>query len=243
MDTSLVVPSGLSSWELMATLSIAQSEGIVLAKCVGEGREATATFMRAGGLATTAVDVGHPTLDYAAAYRQVDQEQAPYVSVLAHVNGYMRTIKPTFPNIRRLPERGIVLAPFGIKPELDMPKQVWFAVENLLRTYGVPVLLVGDHGQRLEPSAFTESEILSNLGMVEKLEAVASAQLVVGVPNAWTWAAASFDRKLIYAYPETLPAKRWFHYISDSFGRILFHPNQIRLPLLLASIRELIKRF
>ena len=238
-----VVPSNLTSWELMATLAVAQAEGAKQAECYGA---ADFAVMEAGGLWVRRTDDGcSSTLDYYAAYRQIDQEQAPYVSVLAKVSGFSRTVLPRFSPgvIGAQAPRGIVLAPFGIKPELDLPKQVWFAVENLLRTYGVPVFLVGDHGQRLEPSAFTESEILSNLGMVEKLEAVASAQLVVGVPNAWTWAAASFDRKLIYAYPETLPAKRWFHYTSDSFGRILFHPNQIRLPLLLDSIRELIKRF
>ena len=252
METGITVPSDLSSWEAVATAALAQAIGATQVDAsLGANRGCgVIDLLAAAGLRYSQTNLRVSTFNYDAAFRLVDQDPRAYVSTLALASGILYTSKLQLalaepPKLGHFPgrQKGIVLAPYGIRQELDLPRQVWFAVETLLRSYGVPVYLVGDPGQRMDNAAFAEHEILSDLGMQSKIDYIAEAALVVGVPNAWTWMAASFDRKLAYLYPETLPPRRWFHYQSNNFGRILFHPNKIQLPVALAGLRELIRGF
>jgi ADP-heptose:LPS heptosyltransferase len=157
---------------------------------------------------------------------------------------------PHFPGIvapdimqRMTPDSGlgtILVCPFGIKKELDMPVAVWRAIVRHLRSYGHSVCVLGDRGQRLDVANFTESETLSEHTMMYKLTALSCATLVVGVPNAWTWAATAWATKSVILYPENVGAQKWYSFISDNFGRICYPAQQLQIPVVLAGLRKLI---
>lgn len=179
-------------------------------------------------------------LDIDKAYRDVDVTVLPYVELLKSQWPIVNQILPP-----RLPGQvsmggGIVVSPFGPKKELDIPWAAWRAIVRLLRTYHVPVWLLGARGQWMDQVAFTESEILSELPLAKKVEVVAAADLMVGVPNEWSWIAAGFTKSMVLLYPEQVPNKRWFHYSHDKFGRIIYSSSAIDIPRMLAGLAKLV---
>lgn len=256
------VPAQLTTWESVATVAVAQTVKAsslwlpTLSQAQYANDDAPSEFLRLSGLYESGqehhIDEGI-ALPYDAAYRAVDQGTTPYIHSLAGSPVSSLSLLNTPPTfimnasrrwLQREERRGIVVAPFGIKPELDLPRPVWTHVIRMLRSYGERVLLVGDCTQRMDTAAFTEDEIMTEHSVADRIAAIQSAKLVVGVANAWTWIAAGVpDTRLAYFYPETIPAKRWFHYSSQYFGRISFHPNQIRIPIVLTGLRTLIGAF
>lgn len=128
-----------------------------------------------------------------------------------------------FPNlITKPPEAsGIVLCPFAEEAEVSLSAKVWVAVSRMLRSYGLPVYLVGHPGERYDLGAFPENAIFSEHSIADKLALLRAAKLVVGVPNAWTWAATSGAAAIVTMYPENVPSRWWFPWAEDRYGRIL----------------------
>ena len=120
--------------------------------------------------------------------------------------------------------------------------QVWRILIKHLRTYGVPVRLLGQYGQRADYASFTEGDILSDDSVEDKLRVLANSDLVVGVPNEWTWAAAGFGTKVIVLHPEDIPYDRWFGFDvkPKCLGRLLYAPQQVKPAVILAGMRTLI---
>jgi len=175
---------------------------------------------------------------------QVIQRGPSYVDVLAACSGLSAEFEsPKFMDLRNngwSGQDGIVVCPFAVKPGLELPVAAWRAIVRHLRTYGYPVYLMGDRGQWQDDCAYLEKEILSEQPIVIKLSYLANAKLIVGVPNEWTWAAAGFNTKMVYFYPERMPTRRWFSFASANFGRIVYDPDQLQIAVLLSGLRQLI---
>jgi hypothetical protein len=164
-----------------------------------------------------------------------------YGEALAKLNGWELEILPPKFGIQEEEEEGIVLCPFGTVAQMNMPVKVWKAIVRHLRSYNIPVAMMGGRGQRMDEIAFTEAEILSEYPIEKKLRVLGRAKLVVGVPNAWTWIAAGYERKIVLAYPEGVPPRRWFPWANDKFGRIIWDPARLEIPVVLAGLRQLIQ--
>jgi hypothetical protein len=238
----------LPLWEVIASIQIFQAlqrgwhvcfhsnngDVSVLCGCAG------VPFLLGGGDATAGDCLN---LAYSAAYRAVEVSlDKSYVEVLAAESGYpgLVTREPQFLNMPVQEERNdIILCPWGLKTELDMPVSCWLAISKHLRSYGCKVCVMGQPGKRLD--GYTEDEVLSELPILEKMQALASAKLVVGVPNEYTWMATAWERKIALLYSDSIPPRRWFPWAHDNWGRILFETHMISIPVLLAGLRELIK--
>lgn len=146
-----------------------------------------------------------------------------------------------FPQIKPTGEKCIVMCPFGLRRELDLPVRVWRHIALFLRSYNLRLYLMGSRGERMDQAVFTESEILSEETMQDKLAILALSSLVVGVPNGWTWLATAWTRNMVILYPDGMPPRRWFPYIHDRYGRILFEAHNLQVPIVLAGLRKLIK--
>jgi len=177
------------------------------------------------------------------AFRYVENTQKSYGELLAELSGYPGVIPgpPKFPSIQPGSNAGpIVCCPFGLRKDLDLPLQCWHSMVLHLRSYGRPVLLLGEPHQRMDSAAFAECDILSRQSIGVKLRALASACLVVGVPNGWLWAAMAWDRPLVCLYPEDAPPDRWMWLQSPKSYRILYPPRQLQVPVLLAGLRKVV---
>lgn len=238
MTTHWCIGEGTASWEAMAAIQVIQAlrmkvDVVCEAPSVLRPLLACAGIPIGGALA--------PEFPFAAAYREVDRSEKPYAEVLADVSGYplLDLSVPKFAETMKAQE-SIVLCPTSIRSELGIPSVVWRSVAKMLRTYGYPVILIGDDGERMDDAMFTEYENLSSNPIEEKLAALASAVLVVGIPNAWTWASTAWAKKLVYLYPDGMPSRRWFSFSHENFGRILFDRHQLAIPIVLAGVRKLI---
>ena len=136
-----------------------------------------------------------------------------------------------------------MVCPFALKGDMDLPLPVWSAIIRHLLSYDIPVKLLASENRRMESCAFYEEDILSGLPLVAQLTELASARLIVGVPNEWMWAATAWQKKLIVLYPDTQPPKRWFWYAHDNFARLLYQMHQLAPPVMLAGLRQLIGMF
>jgi ADP-heptose:LPS heptosyltransferase len=141
------------------------------------------------------------------------------------------------PVLTRQSGGGIVIAPQGAAPDLELPVAAWILAVRMLRTYQLPLYLMGDSGFRMDHAAFSEKEICSELPVEEKLTILHSADVVVGVPNVWLWAATSFEKRMIYFYPETIDQKQWFPWAHDNYYRIAHAPDNVQPAAVLAAIR------
>lgn len=135
---------------------------------------------------------------------------------------------------------GIVICPFACVPELQLSQPVWKPVVRTLETYGERLWLMGEEKQRMDGCRFTEADIASNLPLTDKMKVLASATLVIGSPNRWLWMSTVWERKIIVLYPEGEPSRKWFGFQNDNFGRILYQPDNVQVPALLACVRKLI---
>jgi hypothetical protein len=248
---NITIPGNTSMWELVAGIQLLQQiqeiDNVMVGTGSGNNNYDTIDMLGCACLNTCPQKVAtNPVaswLSFSEAYRKVDDTEEPYVNVLAEESGLamLKPVAPRFPLVTLHSNGGIVLAPFGLKRELDISQSIWGPITQHLRSYKHTVYQIGDRGQRQNFSAFTESEVLSNRPIKERLEAIASAKLVVGVPNAWTWIAAGFGVKTIILYPDHLPPKRWYPFASDEIGRIAYQAHQVQTPIMLTGLRQLIK--
>jgi hypothetical protein len=233
------VPKPISTWEQVAALQVAQFYNADLA-----------TFGRIDKALLRAYDVNDTLddpdylFDFDAAYRAIESSQLSYFEILALASKLpsasgIYTQKST---IIATDAGHIVICPFSLKGDLDLPIQVWAPLTKMVRSYGFPVLLMGDPGQRLDSVGFTESAITSDWPMEEKIATLASASLIVGTPNAYTWIGTSWDKKIVLFYPQHIPQERWFWFQHKNFPRNVYNASQVQIPVLLAGLRILIDR-
>ena len=233
------VPFGTSLWEVAASIQVAQAYGSKLHASQEAADLVACADLDSGEQATGA-------LDYAAAYRWVDACNDPYAEVLASVSGItgMPLSPPHFPKFDRrvtLGSGGIVVCPFPPRNELALPEEVWRAVVHYLRGFGTGVVLLGGKGQWQDACSYTEDEIMSEQPVADKLAKLEKADLVVGVPNEWTWAAAGMMKPLVYFYPHNVPDRRWFAWGHENLSRALFRADQLATPVVLYSLKQAIE--
>ena len=243
---NITIPGNTTSWELVAGIQLFQQikdSDFISVAVVPTSTTDIDDLLYYSGIERSSGSLYTQPLQFAEAYRQVDDTDLSYVDVLARVSGMamLKPEAPRFPLVTPHSNGGIVIAPFGLKRELDLSTSVWGPITQHLRSYKHTVYQIGERNQRQSFSGFTEAEVLCNRSVKDKLEALASAKLVVGIPNAWTWIAAGFGVKIVLLYPDHLPPKRWFPFSSDNFGRIAFQAHQVQTPVMLAGLRQLIK--
>lgn len=236
-------------WEAVATMQIMQATGEkVAASCVDVHSDLAYLFHLAGFRLTDAA----PTcqLKLAEAFRTIDGAMSydvTYQAWLARSSGLTLTkaIAPVdFPRMLPIaPKEHIVLCPFALSKLQQIPMTAWKAIARFLRTFDVDVYLLSDPGHRADGLNFTEGTMLTDHPIVDKLHILASAKLVVGMPNAWTWLASSWGRMLAIYYPNGTPTMRWYgFYNSPKHGRVDYIPHQVQIPLLLAGLRQLLTK-
>lgn len=261
-NLKLEIQSKIELWEAVAALQIIQA-----LERQGPVELIQTTNFRAQQLFSLAdMKIGNDRdsakgLLFEAARNKVEGGDEAYLRVLARENGFddlfsmvtlaraidalaLTITEPTVVEAPKLlryqpSEKVIVLCPFALKKELDLPSYVWKNITRLLRTYKYPLLLIGEPGKRLA-AGFTESEILSDQALDTQIKALASAVLVVGVPNGFTWLATAWQKKIALLYPEEIPPKRWFWYCNDNYGRIFYQTEHVKVPIMLAGLRRLI---
>lgn len=233
----LTVPDRLTTWESVALVQIAQAAKKVAA-C--EGVAGYNEFTHAAGIEGYYFNAGYP-VNFADAYRKVEQSKMYYGNVLAQCSGLhgLKLEYPVFPT-QPTQSRGVVLAPVALKPELNIQVPVWRAVVKHLRSYGEPVYLMGDNqNERMDAAAFPECDMFLSCTLEQKLQVLANAKLVVGTPNAWMWIAAGMTKTLVI-YPDSIPQDRWWPWNGERHGRLLYQSNMLQIPVLLAGLRKLI---
>lgn len=237
---SWYIPARTTTWESVATLQLANSTGT---KVISDDPE-IAALIQLSGLQAIPPAAGAAPL-YFEAYRAIDEEtvDSSYHQVLARVSGQKCVPSLLQIDVASEDKGHIVICPYGPKKELAIPLSVWRAVVRHLRSYGRRVYLMADKGERMDGIAFTEAEILSERSMKEKLEVLATATLTVGVPGAWMWLATSWQKQLIVLYPEGIPPRKWFPFVHENFGRLLYPADRLQIPVFLAGLRMLISRF
>jgi len=242
------IPSDAELWEIVAAIQLCQSMGITeYAARYNGSQDALGMFDLAGLMGMSDEDGLAVPLETAKAYRAVNSSSEPYPAVLGRTSGLTPGIirPPKFPNAKIEPSLsgGIVVCPFEINDAFRLPWQVWKELIRHARTYGLSVALLGRPGQRTDYATFTEGQILSSLPIEEKMAALASARLVIGVPNEWTWIASAWDKKIAIMQPDDIPNERWFGFPTAPYtlGRVLFTRSQLGVPVLLAGLRRIIE--
>lgn len=249
MSDSLVlgIKPDLELWEAVAVVQMMQAAG--LRTIAGGNRiemqqDQVCVFEEAG---MQWVDAPvERKVEFDAAYREIDKAKESYPAVLARVSSISLLRRILSPIFRTSPTQErvtiIVVSPFECREEFKLPWQVWKAIIKHLQSYGVKVVLMGRAGQRAEYAMLTEGAVVSSLSMHEKMDLLASAVMVFGVPNEWTWMATAWKRKVAILYPDDLPLERWFGFDTapDTLGRVLYTRSQLQIPVILAGVRRLI---
>jgi hypothetical protein len=237
------VDESIVMWELAAAIQLAAANGASIHLPEGFPEEYY-ELVEASGIKDSTGGM-NMRLKFAEAYRGVDRSHDSYLAVLAKVSGLgvVTTIAPIFQSRQATENGAIVVCTEGLKAELDIPEAMWPAIVKFLRSYWPSVVLVGDPGWRIDAGAFSEAEILCDVPLSLKLDALASAKLIVGVPNAWTIIGSSWLKRALIFYPASLPQDRWFWISSARFGKILHDPNRINIPSIMSGLRELIRRY
>src|ERR1035437_3145276 len=179
-------------------------------------------------------------LDFLSAYRRADDSATPYTDLLAGSSGF--AVKTAAPRLV-LPDAArecIVVCPYGLRKDLELPLQVWPMIIHNLKSYGFPVVFMAESGQRMEGAKLAEADILAECSLADKMRVLASAKLIVGGTNAYLWLATAWDKKQIIFYPDSVPISRWFSFESMSFVKLCYTRHDVRLPMLLAGLRSAI---
>lgn len=236
------IPSDAEMWEVVAAIQVCQSRGIatlIESEATGDTDE---LYQLAGLLC--AKPRNRIDLDFSKAYRAITSAKEPYPAVLARVSGLdpKKIGPPRFSGFTPSMDGGIIVCSHEVTGEFKLPWQVWKAIVRHLRSYGQTVRFLGLQGERMDYATFTEGQILSNLSLQERMQALASASLVVGIPNEWTWMATAWSKKILVMHPDDMPAERWFGFdvAPRTLGRLLYTHSQLQVPVILAGLRKLI---
>jgi len=240
------IPCDAELWEVVAAIQVCQSQGVADVQTdFSTPSTVPSDLLKMAQLCQWgfAPDV---SLNTAKAYREIGSAKETYPAVLARVSGLEpKMIKaPQFPNLKLTPttDAGIIVCPHEAVEAFKLPWTVWRAIVKHLRSYGVPVRFMGRPGERMDYCCFSEGSNLSNLSMLEQLNILASAKLIVGVPNEFVWCATTWGKKILVLHPDDIPVERWmgFDVAPQSLGRLLYTSSQLQVPVILAGLRKLI---
>ncbi len=223
-----------ASWEIVAAMQVIQAQG----QSIPNDGIYDSLYAACGANAcihSDAVD-----LSFAPALRAMGTRVDPYWRILAETTGKDTPDTPLTLDIVTSDEQKILLCPYGPDQSLNLNMNVWKYITKSLRSYGLPVMMIGDEGQRMDSSAFLENDTLSSLPFAEKIQHIASATLVVGVPNAWIWLAAAMGKKTIVFYPDVQPPKRWLWQTGEHILCLMHQYNKVQIPVLLTGLRRAI---
>jgi hypothetical protein len=247
------VPPNIQTWEAVATIQIVQQlpdYRVILTKDLPE-EDIVKLFELAGvGYRIPEEDFDRAagdrdcTLNLVKAYAATEKANCYYGQVLAQVNGLQvgPLAPPKFPFVIPGEKKGIVLCPFGLRQEFDIAVPIWKEVVRQLESYDQQVYLLGDRGQRMDEIAFTEPEILSDLPLIDKLQILSSAKVVIGVANAWTWLSSAWSIKRLLLHPEKIRNDRWYPALNnDETKFLLTDPEVMNVPIVLVGIRKLMR--
>jgi len=234
-------------WEVVAAIQVLQSQGVtaVVSACSLMSPRAVA-LLEAAGLHLYGPG-NEPQLDTMKAYREIGTAKESYPAVLARVSSLSaEPIKaPQFPatDITPSTDGGIIVCPHEVVDAFKLPWTVWRAIVRHLRSYGSQVRFIGRPGERMDYATFTEGQNLSNLPVQDQMQALASAKLIVGVPNEFTWLATAWEKKILVMHPDDMPVERWFGFdvAPQTLGRLLYTGSQLQVPVILAGLRKLIE--
>lgn len=240
----LYIPTDLHAFELTATIQIVQAlqrEGQEVV--VGVGSQNDGAMLALAGINSDSG--GGPVLEYGKAHRAVENTDRWYTQLLNECSGSLTSsplLPIQFPGITPASEQVILMAPFGQK-KLEISITHWRLMAKFLRTYNLPVKSLGQPGQRIDLAGFTEADILTDCPIEEKLATIASAVLMVGIPNEWLEAAVGWNRPLVVLYPEAIRPMQWFPYLNDhSPFRLMAYPkNNLDAAAIITGLRHLIK--
>jgi ADP-heptose:LPS heptosyltransferase len=235
------IPSDAEMWEVVAAIQVCQSQGILTIEndAIGDAAE---LYQMAGLL--SAKPRNRIDLDFSKAYRAIATVKETYQAMLARASGLeSKPISvPQFSGFTPSMNGGIIVCSHEVTGEFKLPWQVWRAIVRHLRSYGQTVRFLGRPGERMDYATFTEGQILSNLSLQERMQVLASAGLVVGVPNEWTWISTAWKKKVLVMQPDDVPQERWFGFdvAPQTLGRLLYTRSQLQVPVILAGLRKLI---
>lgn len=240
--TCFSLPGDVKLWEALSALQIIQAISrteLVSVHCFGDALD----LCQAGGIGGSYQD-NLCRLAFAEAHRKIDDAgKRPYVDLLEELSGLskLKLSAPQFPLLHPGNKGSIVVAPFPVRPDMGIPLSIWKHLVLHLRTYDRPVYQIGERGERQEECAYSEGDILCDLPVADRLEAVADAELIVGVPNIWTWAATAWNKKQVIMYPDSVPLERWFPYGSRAYGIMLYEKTKLQVPVILTALRQIIR--
>lgn len=234
----------IEMWEQVAAVQVMQA--VDPHPTILSGIHIGHDLFRYAGILPSFETTAEHSFNCSVAFRYLATSKMMYPQVLATSAGLHQGMKispPSFPEAALSVDMtgGIVLCPFEIDPAFQIPVTVWKAVARHLRSTGVKLSLMGDAGQRMDAANFSEGCTLSQLTLIKKMQALASAQLVIGVPNAWTWIATAWGKKIILLHPDNVPSSRWFgFYETPKLGRLLYQGHLIQIPVVLAGLRKIL---
>jgi hypothetical protein len=232
-------------WEIMAAIAVTQNQPPHPDRVLLHDGADIQKLIAAAGLPTGPTNKDLAQFNFDAAFRHIDrlQMEACYFDALAKVSGLqiVQEYSLKFPGAVQT-KPSIVLSPFELKSDMQIPAVIWVAlIKQLKRMTGfrTQVHLVGPQDYRLEDATLTEDEIKTWQSPLHQLQFVAGADVVIGVPNAYMWAATGFDRKVVVLLPEQLPTRRWWPWGGKQNGIGLYDARNLQAPVLLASVRKL----
>lgn len=248
----LRVPEEITTWETVALIQCVQAANAganeIVVNVLRPGNEDIAALLDAFLPLPDFKAESVRDLDLGRAFREVDSGKVWFGSILGVKNSLyyaplpaIKAIQVPTPVVSR---SGIVVCPFAIKNEMNMGYSVWRSVFKHLATYNEHVYLLGDRSERMDALAISEADTLGTCSVQRKLEVLANARVVIGVPNAWLWLASVWSTKSLYLIPDSVPVDRW---LPIKFGTDLsmfwldYQAQKIQMPVLLAALRKMLE--
>ncbi len=251
------VPENIQLWEGVAVVQIVQhlnnrpnlspNEMSYVALVPDLTEDTTALFqLGAVGCNVKKYDGDEKTIELIQAYGSTHTADMYYGQVLMRENGLqVAPLRPPyFPFIRGdMKKQGIIVCPFGLRPEFDIPTNIWKDVIKQLQSYDPNVYVLGERRQRLDEIGLTENEILSDLPLSVKLQTLASAKLVVGVANSWTWLSSAWVVNRILIHPDNIRNDRWYPAMDNTQTEFLLQNREIlSSPMVQVGIRKMMRK-
>ena len=225
-----------TSWETVAACQVIQAQG---QSVLPDGRYDA--LYDACDILDDGLSAHQRCLSFAGALRAMGTRVEPYWKILAEANELpFVPDTPLHLNRKTSDANKILLCPYGPDAALNLNHNVWKYITKSLRSYGCDVMMMGDVEQRMDSCAFLENETLGGLPLVDKLQHIASATLLVGVPNAWLWLGIALGKQTICLYPDNVPQQRWLWQYGEHVARLQYEHDKVQIPILLTGVRKAI---
>jgi hypothetical protein len=227
-------------WEVIPVIQIVQAvQDNIKVVCNNVDSRA---LLSQGNVWLTSEDPTH-TIDFNSAYRDIETSKLTYPEIIRN-QLYLREQldRPKLFGYEPSEQPHIVLCPFALRKDLNLPANMWRSILRMLRSYIPTVYAMGGAEDRLDELPLTEGDYRCVSPLDDKLELLATATFIVGVPNEWTWLSTAWMKRMLLYLPDDQPFFRWFPFPQREFGRLYYQPQLLQIPTLLAGTRKLIQR-